>query len=162
MKRPLPVPLAFVLLVVLWLVLNETLSLGAAVVGVLVALVAVDRTRALDVPRVRLHALRSVVVLFGVVLADILHSNVAVARIVLRPGPRRHVPAFVDIPLELRDRAGLAVLGCIITATPGTAWAGYDDVAGVLTLHVLDLDDADAMRGTIKGRYERRLQEIFE
>jgi multicomponent K+:H+ antiporter subunit E len=162
MMRRVRIPLAWMLLVAMWLVLDESLSLGQAVLGALVALVAVDRLRALEVPRARLRSLRTAIVLAAVVLADIVQSNFAVARIVLRPGRPRHSPNFVDIPLELRDRAGLAVLGCIITATPGTTWAGYDDVAGVLTLHVLDLDDPDAMRQTIKGRYERRLREIFE
>jgi multicomponent K+:H+ antiporter subunit E len=162
MMRTLRIPLAWLLFVAMWLVLNESFSLGQVAIGALVAQVAVDRLRALEVPRVRLRSLRAAAVLAGVVLADIVRSNVAVAAIVLRPGPLRHAPDFVDIPLELRDRAGLAVLGCIITATPGTTWAGYDDVAGMLTLHVLDLDDAEAMRATIKGRYERRLREIFE
>ena len=61
----------------------------------------------------------------------------------------------------MRDPAGLAALACIITATPGTAWAGYDAASGVLTMHVLDLADPQAMRDTIRGRYERRLMEIF-
>jgi multicomponent K+:H+ antiporter subunit E len=56
----------------------------------------------------------------------------------------------------------LAVLACIITSTPGTAWAGYDPVSGLLRIHVLDLvDDATWVR-TVKERYERRLMEIFE
>jgi len=68
---------------------------------------------------------------------------------------------FLDIPLTLRNPAGLAALACIITSTPGTAWAGYDATSGVLTMHVLDLVDAEAMRDTIRERYERRLMEIF-
>jgi multicomponent K+:H+ antiporter subunit E len=50
----------------------------------------------------------------------------------------------------------------IVTATPGTVWAGLSDDRSVLTLHVLDLRDPDAYRRTIKGRYETPLREIFE
>ena len=39
---------------------------------------------------------------------------------------------------------GLAVLACIVTATPGTSWAHYEAAANVLTLHVLDLVDEEA------------------
>ena len=39
---------------------------------------------------------------------------------------RAHAPASSTIPLELRDPGGLAALACIITATPGHAWARYD------------------------------------
>lgn len=53
------------------------------------------------------------------------------------------------------------MLACIITSTPGTAWARYDSARGVLTIHVLDLIDEQAWLRTIKDRYERRLREIF-
>ena len=69
---------------------------------------------------------------------------------------------FLQIPLEMRDPHGLAMLAVIITATPGTVWAGHDPADNVLTLHVLDLQDEAAWLQTIKQRYERPLMEIFE
>ena len=54
------------------------------------------------------------------------------------------------------------MLACIITATPGTAWAGYDARSNVLTIHVLDLVTTKPSVRTIKERYERPLREIFE
>jgi multicomponent K+:H+ antiporter subunit E len=53
------------------------------------------------------------------------------------------------------------VLACIITATPGTSWAGYDSSSGRLTMHILDLVAEETWIRTIKERYERRLLEIF-
>jgi multicomponent K+:H+ antiporter subunit E len=38
----------------------------------------------------------------------------------------------------------------------------FDAATGLLTIHVLDLADRQAWIDTIKGRYERRLREIFE
>jgi multicomponent K+:H+ antiporter subunit E len=105
--------------------------------------------------------LRVALVLAFVVLADIVRSNLAVARIVVHPHGRGRRPGMVDIPLELRSPAGLATLACIVTATPGTAWAGYDSASGVLTLHILDLIDEDEWLAVVKQRYERRLLEIF-
>ena len=75
---------------------------------------------------------------------------------------RDRTAGFVDIPLDLRHPTALAVLACIITSTPGTAWAGYDSRSGVLTMHVLDLVSEAEWVETIKERYERRLMEIFE
>ena len=63
---------------------------------------------------------------------------------------------FLEIPLDLRDDHGLAVLACIVTSTPGTVWAGLSPDRATLTLHVLDLRDEDAWIRTIKQRYERR------
>jgi len=161
MKRAIPFPLLWLLLVAMWLVLNDTRSLGQIVIGAGVALGAVLGLAALQLPRVRLRSLRTAAALAGLVLVDIVRSNIAVARIVLHPGRPRCAPGFLDIPLTLRNPAGLAALACIITSTPGTAWAGYDATSGVLTMHVLDLVDAEAMRDTIRERYERRLMEIF-
>jgi multicomponent K+:H+ antiporter subunit E len=68
----------------------------------------------------------------------------------------------MEIPIDMRDPYGLAMLACIITATPGTVWAGLSPDGGSLTLHVLDLQDEETLVHIIKQRYERRLMEIFE
>ena len=61
------------------------------------------------------------------VLVEIVRSNNAVARIILRPGaPRTCRSGFVLIPLDMRNPYGLAALACIVTATPGTVWVEYD------------------------------------
>ena len=59
--------------------------------------------------------------LAAIVMLDILRSNFAVASIVVQGRRRKRVSGFVAIPLDLRDRMGLAVLACIVTSTPGTA-----------------------------------------
>ncbi|MBI4048021.1 MAG: Na+/H+ antiporter subunit E, partial [Devosia nanyangense] len=69
---------------------------------------------------------------------------------------------FIEIPLELRDRVGLTILACIITATPGSAWLNYDSFRGVVLIHVLDLQDEAVWIATVKQRYEALLLEIFQ
>ena len=68
---------------------------------------------------------------------------------------------FVAIPLELRDPNGLAVLACIITATPGSAWINYNARTDTVLVHVLDTEDGDAWGQTVKRTYEALLLEIF-
>jgi multicomponent K+:H+ antiporter subunit E len=155
-------PLLWLALVAMWLVLNDTLGVGDAILGALVALVAVRGLARLEPALVRIHRPHVAVALAGVVLLDIIRSNLAVAAIVLRPGTGGRVAGFVDIPLDTRHPVVLAALAGIITATPGTAWAGYDSSANIVTIHVLDLVDGAALAGTIKDRYEARLKEIFE
>ena len=60
------------------------------------------------------------------VAADIVRSNVAVARIVFGPADPRRRAGFLPIPLDTRHSGALAMLAIIVTATPGTSWAGYD------------------------------------
>jgi multicomponent K+:H+ antiporter subunit E len=155
-------PLLWLALMAMWLVLNGTLAIGDVLLGALVALVAVRALARLQPASTRLRRPLTALRLAGDVAVDILRSNVAVAAIVLRPGSRGRVAGFVDIPLDTRDPAALGALACIITATPGTAWARYDSGTNVVTIHVLDLVDGPGLARTIKDRYEAKLREIFE
>lgn len=160
MTRILPFPLLSAGLLGLWLLLNQTLSLGQILLGSVLALAGGLAFAALQPRKTRVRQVGAILRLSALVLADITRSNIAVGRIVLGLGGPKRRSGFVNIPLELREPYALAALACIITATPGTLWVNFD--AGVLTIHVLDLiDDSDWIR-TIKTRYERQLLEIFE
>jgi multicomponent K+:H+ antiporter subunit E len=162
MTRLLPFPLLSATLLALWLLLNQTLSLGHILIGGVVALAGGWAFTLLDPPKARIGRPGVILRLFFSVLVDILRSNIAVARIVLRLGDRKQSSGFVNIPLDLRDPYGLAVLACIITSTPGTLWASFNPATGMLMIHVLDLIDKREWVETIKNRYERPLREIFE
>jgi multicomponent K+:H+ antiporter subunit E len=153
-------PVMVVVLAALWLVLNQSLAPGHVVLGVLLALVLTWAASTLRPLHARIRRLDIAARLILVVFKDIVLNNLHVARIVLGPRAPRIRSGFVRIPLELRDPHGLAVLAVIVTATPGTVWAGLSD--GVLTLHVLDLADERAVVDVIKQRYERPLMRIFE
>jgi len=160
MTRLVPFPMVSAGLLVLWLLLNG-LSVGHILLGGAVALIGGWAFAALEPPKMRLRRPLTVLRLATFVFADIVRSNVAVARIILGLQPRRWTSGFVDIPLQLRDPYALAALACIITSTPGTLWVDFDEASGTLTIHVLDLVDETEWVRTIKGRYERLLLEIF-
>jgi multicomponent K+:H+ antiporter subunit E len=162
MRRWLPYPPLTAALLAMWLLLNESVSPGAMVLGGVLALGASRALVALGPPRARFRHPRTAFRLALVVLVEIVRSNNAVARIILRPGTRDRTSGFVRIPLDMRDPYGLAALACIITATPGTIWVEYDSARSTVLLHVLDLIDEEAWVRIIKDRYERRLMEIFE
>ncbi|RYE04484.1 MAG: Na+/H+ antiporter subunit E [Sphingomonadales bacterium] len=159
MRRWLPHPLLAAVLFIMWLLLNQSVSPGHIVLGAAVALLASRAMAALRPEPVRLASAGPVLSLAGLVLADVVRSNLAVARIVLFGKPRES--GFVRVPLELTNIHGLTVLACIITATPGTLWVQFDRVTGVLLIHVLDLVDEDAWVRLLKTRYEARLLRIF-
>jgi multicomponent K+:H+ antiporter subunit E len=146
----------------LWLLLNDTLAPGQLVLGLVLTIAIAFGTAAMRPLRARTHHLLAAVRLFFVVLIDIIRSNFAVAGVILGSAKRRSNSGFMKIPIDLRDPYGLAALACIITATPGTVWAGLSADGRALTIHVLDLQDEEAWIRTIKHRYERPLMEIFE
>ena len=163
MKRWLPYPMFSLALLAMWLVLNESAAPAHVLLGASLALAGGWTLAVLQPPlgRARRRA-GAAAALGGLVFADIVRSNLAVLRIALQPASPSRVAGFLDMPLELRHPGALAVLACIITATPGTSWARYDAARKVLTIHVLDLVDEQAWVRQFKERYEKRLKEIFE
>ncbi len=93
MTRWLPFPLMSASLLVMWLLLNQTLSAGHLLLGCILALVGPLAMAALDLPAGRPRRPRAILRLALLVLADIIRSNIAVARIILDPGQRNGPPA---------------------------------------------------------------------
>lgn len=162
MKRLLPMPLLSLALLLLWLLLNRSLSAGHLLLGTLLALCIPLLTQELRPLPVRVRRPLTIVRLLCRVLLDSVHSNIAVMRLLLLPDSRSHPPGFVHVPLDLRDPNALAVLAMIVCITPGTAWAELALDRSMLLLHVLEVDDAQAIANYIKQHYERPLMEIFE
>lgn len=159
MKRLMPYPLLWLSLLAMWVALNGSLGLGQVLLGAIVATVACLAVTALEPPKARLRRVGTIIQLIGLVVGDVVRSNIAVIALILSRRPPRSV--FVTIPLELKDPNGLAVLSCIVTATPGSAWIHYDSMLSRVTIHVLDTEDGPVWSAALKSNYEQRLLEIF-
>lgn len=160
--RIVPAPLLSLALLALWLLLNRSLSPGDLVLGAVLGLAIPVLTAGLRPLPVRIRKPGVIVRLAFAVMVDTTRSNIAVARLLLRPSTRRHPAGFVHVPLEVRDPNALAVLAMIVCITPGSAWAELSVDRSMLLVHLLELDDAAAIVAEIKQRYERPLMEIFE
>ena len=90
MKRLLPAPLLSACLVVLWLLLNRSLSPGHLLTAVVLAWAIPLLTLGLRPLPVRIRRPGTIVRLGLRVMADSLHSNYMVLRFILRPKLRRH------------------------------------------------------------------------
>ena len=162
MSRILPHPLLALALLLMWMMLTR-FSLGHALLGGTIAIIAGRAMASLHPEEPRIRRWDKIARLAWIVFVDILRSNIAVASLILTHGRQgRRRSNFLDIPLDLRDRTGLAWLAVIITATPGTAWIEYEGGRDRLLIHVFDLVDEDDARALIKSRYEALLLEIFE
>jgi multicomponent K+:H+ antiporter subunit E len=162
MKRVLPYPLLFLALWAMWLLLNQSVSPGQLIFGAIIAFGASWAMVALGPEPARVRSPVAVVTLAGRVAVDVVHSNIAVGRIILGLTPPNRRSGFMTVPLDLTNRYGLTVLSIVLTATPGTLWMNYDPARRELLVHVLDLVDEEEWVHLIKDRYERLLIEIFE
>ncbi|MDY0272428.1 MAG: Na+/H+ antiporter subunit E [Advenella sp.] len=151
---------AFLLLI--WMLLANALSIGQFILGAILSLgliLASQRLRPLHGhPKKTLTILK----LIFLVIVDIAYSNWVVGILILKGKKAHRTPGFINIPLDLRDPHGLAMLSCIITYTPGTVWSGLTEDDYILRLHVLNLKEESEWIHTIKNRYEANLMEIFE
>lgn len=159
MKTLLPHPILMLSLWVMWLLLNG-FTPGHAVVGLIVAYGAAYAFTWLDPEPVRVRSLRAIIELTIRVFMDILHSNIAVLKIIVT-NPAQRKASFITVNLDLRGRLPLAILSCIVTSTPGTAWVNFNPETGDLLIHILDDSGAEGFRAGIKQHYERLLMEIF-
>ena len=158
----LPTPVLSIALLVLWLLLNRSMSAGHILLGTLLALAIPRLTAGLRPLPVHIHSPWAAFKLACTVVVDTTQSNMAVVRLLLRPSTRKHPARFVRIPLEMRDPNALATLAMIVCITPGTVWAELALDRSALLLHLLELDDPEAVIAHVKQRYERPLMEIFE
>jgi len=162
MKSYLPHPLLTLFLALVWLLLNDTLAPGHIVLGLLLGL-AIPRFALRFWPeQVRIHSPRALLRFVGVFLYDVLVANIVAARLILA-GPDRLRPAFVCVPLDLRnDFAIISLLANCICLTPGTVSASLSADRRHLLVHALDAADPATIVAEIKTRFEAPLKEIFE
>ena len=162
MRRVFPFPLLTLALTLMWLLLQHSVGLGHILLGFVVAWSASQAMARLQPHKQVIRRPGKVLQLVALVTVDVVRSNIAVARIILAGDRRETTAGFINMPLELKDPAGLAVLSCIITATPGSAWLEYSPAESSVLIHVLDLIDEEEWVETVKRRYETLLLEIFQ
>lgn len=144
-----------------WLLLAGDFSAGNVVLGGALAIGMERYARLFNKEPQRGVRLGGVPRLVAVVLWDVVVANLQVAQRTLGPLSALQ-PGWVVVPLDLTDRTAIALLGAIITTTPGTVTASLDRDRRHLLVHALVVDDPEGLVRSIKLRYERPLKEIFE
>ncbi len=158
--RVLPRPILSFIILVLWLILAPTFSIGDVLLGAIVAIVTPLLTASFWPEPLRVRRPLTGLRLLGVFIFDILVANVIVARLVVGPLERLR-PGFVEVPLDIDDDFVATMLGNIVALTPGTVSVDIDHERSILLLHALSEDDPEALITTIKTRYEAPLKETF-
>jgi multicomponent K+:H+ antiporter subunit E len=158
----LPHPFLTLLLAVVWTLLQNDVSAGMVVFGIILGIIIPRMTSIWwpDTPKgFRLGKMMSYSL---IVMWDILVANIQVAWIVITVPNAKLKPAWIVVPLDLVQPEAITMLAGTITLTPGTVSADLSSGGHSLLVHVLHTDDPDAVLDEIKTRYERRLKEIFQ
>lgn len=160
MRRLIPHPGLSVLLAVVWLLLANTLSFGALLIGVVIGIVLPIFTAPFW-PRRPQVRFRYAIPFVALVLWDIIVANFQVAAIILFRRDSDLNAAWLPIPLDLDTPEAITVLAGTISLTPGTVSVDVSACGKYLLVHALDAADPDAEIARIKARYEARLKKVF-
>lgn len=166
----LPSPWLSLFLLLVWLLLNNSLSAGHLVLGSLFALAIPLFTARYSAEQPKLVKPIIALKLLLVVLWDILLANMQVARWLLG-SPKRLTPAFIKVPLDLTEPLPITILAATVSLTPGTvsaeiikspSFATAGSSPAWLLIHALHVDDEAQLIAAIKQRYERPIKEMFQ
>lgn len=155
-----PMPFHSLLLFVVWLLLNNSVSAGHMVLAAFFAItipLLVNSMRD-EHPKILKPWLAIRYVLM--VLKDILTANVEVALLIIGP-IKKLTPGFVAIPINIDSDLGITILASTVSLTPGTVSAEVSKDKAWLYVHSLHLDDEAELIKSVKQRYEKPIKEIF-
>ncbi len=70
-------------------------------------------------------------------------------------------PAIIAVPLDVDSEVEIMLLANLISLTPGSLSVDVSTDRSTLYVHVMDVDDPEALRREIKDGFERRIQEAL-
>lgn len=160
-RRLLPHPALSTLLVLLWLLMENGVTAGGVLTGLLLGIALPLFTRPFWPARPRVRFGGAMIAYVALVLWDIVAANVQVAILMIFRRNRDLRPAWLVVPVELTAPEALSVLAATISLTPGTVTADTSRDRRHLLVHALDIADPAAEVARIRTRYEARLKRIF-
>lgn len=93
-------------------------------------------------------------------LTQVVLSGLTTAWLIVRPGPWPR-SGLLRMRYENLSETGAAVLGCLVTLTPGSTVVDIDPERRELLLHLLDASNPRATVANIRRRISIPLQGIF-
>ncbi len=93
-------------------------------------------------------------------VGQVVHSGVLTAWLIVRPGPQPR-SGLIRIDYENLSETGAAILGCLVTLTPGSTALDIDPERREMLLHLLDVSNAEAVTTSIQRRFAVPLQRVF-
>jgi multicomponent Na+:H+ antiporter subunit E len=149
-------------LALIWATVTGTFSLVNLGFGALIGVAALVLLREFLAPPRSLRLMKRILRLFGLFLYELMMSAIRVAGIVLDPKMKEHLrPAIIAVPLDVESDAEITLLANMITLTPGTLSVDLSEDRRSLFVHVLTLEDKQAVIDGIKLGFEAQIREIF-
>lgn len=161
MRHLLPHPALSAMLLIVWLLMANSITVGGIVLGGAFALILPKFTQPFWPHRPRMRFGRAFLGYIAIVLLDIVIANFQIAWLILFRRNRDLRSRWLVIPIDLITPEAITMLAGTISLTPGTVSSDVSADGRHLLVHALDVKDEAAEIARIKTRYEARLQRVF-
>ena len=142
-----------------WMFLKTSYSPASFFVGYFFGLLIIYIFRRFFNSRFYLLRVVAVVNLIYIFTKELILSNIAVLKAVLRP-KLNIKPGIFAFPTELKEDWEITVLANLITLTPGTLVVDVSNDNRILYVHAMDITDADEAIQSIKNTFEKAIMEV--
>lgn len=148
------------LLALVWSLLIEDFSPATLVVGFLFGFALLWFLRPVMGGSVYFRKVPQVLRFVGFLLKEIVVANLRIAWHIVTPSSF-FKPGVIAVPLEPMSDTEAMLLANIVTLTPGSFSVDLSTDRRVLYVHVMDVEDPDEARRSIKREYEAPLLEVM-
>ncbi|WP_020558730.1 Na+/H+ antiporter subunit E [Thiofilum flexile] len=160
-KKLIPHPILSVMLIIIWLLLNNDFSVGQMVLGAILGVVIPIITTGFWPDQVDAQKPWLWVKFFGVVIYDIIAANILVARWILGRSQTLR-PAFMELTIELTSPLAISILASTISLTPGTVSCSLSADKRRLLIHSLHVENISIALVQMHERYQKPLLEMIK
>lgn len=140
-----------------WLAVNGTFDVRQFFTGVMLGSLVLLLAGVL--PLAYLRRAWRLCQLLAIFAIDLVLANLRLARDVVMPRSRLS-PGVVAIPLSTTNDLETTLLANLISLTPGSLTLDISDDRKTMYIHSMWADDPDALRRSVKDRFEHRIREL--
>ncbi|MCQ6276520.1 Na+/H+ antiporter subunit E [Bacillus sp. V3B] len=142
-----------------WMFLKNSYDPITFFYGFLTGLIIIFVFRRFFSARFYLKPVFAIIHLLLVFIKEVILSNVAILKIVLKPKFDMK-PGIFALPIEVTKEWEILVLSSMITLTPGTLVIKVSDDNKILYIHAMDIPDVEESINDIKNSFERLIKEV--
>lgn len=142
-----------------WMFLSNSFSAATFIIGYILGLVMLFMLRRFFSTRFYMERVVAVAKLLLLFLKELIVSNIAVLRVILKPKMDIR-PAIFELETKLTEDWEITLLSMLITLTPGTVVINISEDRTKLYVHTLDLEDVDNAVNSIRNTFEKAIMEV--
>jgi len=142
-----------------WMFLKGSFAPDTFLIGFIIGLMLIYMTRRFFTDKFYLYRVVSIIKLLGIFLRELVLSNIAVLKIILRPR-LKVTPGIFALETALTKNWEITILCNLITLTPGTLVVDISEDNKILYIHAMDIRDKEATISSIKNSFEKAIQEV--